>query len=75
MNERNVLELAQRNEQRAIKYFQQVVEVATDQTVRELAKRLHDHEQRFSQYIEQRLKQLEGDVDHHADLDPANIPE
>ena len=75
MNERNVLELARRNEQRALKYFQKVAEVATDQTVREMAQRLHDHEQHFSRYIEQRLQQLEEDVGHHADLDPANIPE
>lgn len=75
MNERNVLELAQRNEQRAMKYFQTIAEVATDQAVRELAQRLHDHEQRFSQYIEQRLQQLEEDAGHHADLDPANMPE
>ena len=75
MSERNALELAQRNEQRAMTYFQHIAEVATDNAVREMAERLHDHEQRFSRYIEQRLQQLEQDAGHHADLDPANTPE
>jgi len=75
MNERKALELAQLNEQRALKYFQDTAEVVTDQAVKELAQRLHDHEQRFFQHIEQRLQQLEEDVDHHDDLDPPNMPE
>ena len=75
MSERKALELAQLNEQRALKYFQEIAEGVTDQTVRELAQSLHDHEQRFSQHIEQRLQQLEEDVDHHDDLDPPNTPE
>ncbi|MCW8963105.1 MAG: hypothetical protein OQL16_04850 [Gammaproteobacteria bacterium] len=75
INERKALELAQLNEQRALKYFQDTAEVVTDQAVKELAQRLHDHEQRFFQYIEQRLQQLEEDVAHHDDLDPPNMPE
>jgi len=75
MSERNALELAQLNEQRAMKYFQDIVEVVTDPAVKELAQRLHDLEQRFSRHIEQRLQQLEEDVAHHDDLDPPNTPE
>ena len=75
MSERKALELAQLNEQRALKYFQDIAEVVNDQAVREVAQRLHAHEQRFSQHIEQRLQQLEEDVDHHDDLDPPNMPE
>ena len=75
MNERNVLELAQLNEQRAIEYFQKIAEVAINKNVRELAQQLHDQEQRFARHIEQRLQQLEEDAIHHMDLDPANMPE
>ena len=75
MSERDALELGKRNEQRAMKYFQEIAEVAEDKDVRELAQRLHDHEQRFSLLIEQRLQQVAEDASHHADLDPANMPE
>jgi len=75
MSERKALELAQFNEQRALKYFQDIAEAMTDQSVIELAQRLHQHEQRFSQHIEQRLQQLEEDANHHDDLDPPNMPE
>jgi len=75
MSERKVLELVQLNEQRALKYFQDITEAVTDQAVKELAQRLHDHQQRFSQHIEQRLQQLEENDVQHVDLDPPNMPE
>jgi len=58
-----------------MKYFQEIAELVTDQAVRELAQRLQDHQQQFSLHIDQRLQQLEEDVDHQDDLDPPNIPE
>ena len=75
MSERKALELAQLNEQRALKYFQDIAEVVNDQAVRELAQRLYDHQHQLFQHIERRLQQLEEDVDHHDDLDPPNTPE
>jgi hypothetical protein len=75
MSERKALELAQLNEQRALKYFQDIAEVVNDRAVRELAQRLHDHQHQFFEHIEQRLQQLEEDTDHQDDLDPPNTPE
>jgi hypothetical protein len=75
ISERKALELAQLNEQRAMKYFQDIAEAVSDQAVKEMAQRLYDHEQRFFRYIEQRLQHLQEDNGHHDDLDPPNMPE